>query len=80
MDNQRNTAVADQSQEARPVFSSDVPRGFQPVDLSPSDRRLLLRSTLGLFLRRLRHGIPVLKGDLLGLATYADDPRMERAA
>ena len=42
-------------------------------DLSSTDRRLLLRASLVLFLRRLNHNIPVLRDDLLRLAYYAPD-------
>jgi hypothetical protein len=41
--------------------------------LSSTQRNLLLRATLGLFLRRLNHNIPVFRDDLLRLAYYADD-------
>ena len=41
--------------------------------LSSTDRDLLLRATLGLFVRRLSHNIPVFRDDLLRLAYYADD-------
>jgi hypothetical protein len=72
MDTQRNTTVADQSQEFRLIFPSDAPIGSRPVDLSASDRRLLLTSTLGLFLRRLRHGYPLRSEEITKLAPYAD--------
>jgi hypothetical protein len=50
-----------------------VSRGeFERIDLSPGDRRLLLISTLGLYLRRLRHGIPVTREDISRLANYGD--------
>jgi hypothetical protein len=53
---------------------TSVPSSRQEVSssLSPSDQRLLLISTLGLFLRRLRHGIPVTREDLDNLARYTD--------
>lgn len=41
--------------------------------LSSRDRRLLLRASLVLFLRRLNHNIPVLRDDLLRLAYYAPE-------
>lgn len=41
--------------------------------LSASDRKLLLRASLALFLRRLNHNIPVLRDDLLRLAFYAPE-------
>jgi hypothetical protein len=50
--------------------------------LSRSDRRLLLISSLTLFLRRARHGYPVTSDDLVRLAAYgapADSPSMGRA-
>ena len=43
--------------------------------LSTSDRRLLLISTLSLFLRRARHGIAVTQDDLSRLSVYGDPPR-----
>lgn len=44
-------------------------RGTQ---LSHSDRRVLLISSLTLFLRRARHGHPVTSEDLVRLASYGD--------
>jgi hypothetical protein len=56
---------------------TSVPSSRQEAScsLSPSDQRLLLISTLGLFLRRLRHGIPVTREDLDNLARYTDAAR-----
>jgi hypothetical protein len=42
--------------------------------LSAEDRRLLLISSLSLFLRRARHGICVTPDDLIRLVPYADSP------
>lgn len=56
MDNHTNSASVEESQ----------------ADLAPSDRKLLLKSTLGLFLRRLNHNIPVTARDVISLAPYAD--------
>lgn len=42
-------------------------------DISASDRKLLFRASLALFLRRLNHNIPVLRDDLLRVAYYAPD-------
>jgi hypothetical protein len=44
-----------------------------PGEISNTDRKLLLRATLTLFLRRLAHNIPVRRGDLLRLAYYAPE-------
>ncbi len=64
-----------QEQEVRNIFCSShsASRKFERPDLSPSDRRLLLTSTLGLYLRRLKHGYSVSRDDLLRTADYADD-------
>ena len=43
----------------------------QPERLSESDRGLLVKASLKLFIRRLNHGIPVLRSDLLNVAYYA---------
>jgi len=51
-------------------------REFERTDLSPNDRLLLLTSALGLFLRRLKHGIPLLRSDLVRLEVYADVDRV----
>jgi hypothetical protein len=50
--------------------------------LASHDRHLLFRSTLGLFLRRANHHIPVTASDLIRLLPYVDpDPdEQERAA
>jgi hypothetical protein len=68
-------AVVKDSPE-KPLSNSSVePRfGPRPMNLEPSDRRLLLTSTLGLFLRRARHGIAVTSSDLIRLLPYCDDP------
>lgn len=47
-------------------------------DISTSDRNLLLRASLALFLRRLNHNVPVFRDDLLRVAYYAPD-EAERA-
>jgi hypothetical protein len=44
----------------------------QQTGLSSADRGLLLRSTLCLFLKRLRRGIPVTGEDLGRLVAYGD--------
>jgi hypothetical protein len=49
--------------------SQHVPR---EAHLSRSDRRILLISSLTLFLRRARHGHPVTSEDLVRLAHYGD--------
>jgi hypothetical protein len=61
--------------------SSPARQGHRDDDqsLSSTDRNLLLRATLGLFLRRLNHNIPVFRDDLLRLAYYADDAPEQRA-
>jgi len=47
-------------------------------DLAPHDRHLLFRSTLGLYLRRANHHIPVTASDLIRLMPYVDpDPEEE---
>ena len=53
-------------------------QGLESENLAPSDRRLLLRASLLLFLRRLNHNVPVLRDDLLRLAYYAPE-EAERA-
>jgi hypothetical protein len=63
-----------------PIDASHKTHG---VRLDPSDRRLLFTATLGLYLRRARHGIAVTAQDLIRLTEYADPdsaPEMERAA
>jgi hypothetical protein len=42
------------------------------TSLTQADCRLLLISSLTLFLRRARHGFPVTSADLLRLASYGD--------
>jgi len=66
MNASRNTAVVNGCQ------------GIESISLSDSDRRLLIRSSLTLFLRRLNHGVPVLRDDLLRVAFYAPE-QAERA-
>jgi len=75
MDTQTNTAVAEQSQgDLSPV-------GSRLADLAPRDRHLLFRSTLGLYLRRANHHIPVTASDLIRLLPYVDpDPDEQRHA
>jgi hypothetical protein len=78
---QRQSAVKD----PRGSFSekkSASHQKFDCEDLSPTERRLLLTSTLGLYLRRARHGIPLLRSDLVRLEVYADvdPPAAEEAA
>lgn len=53
------------------------PGDYLATDLAPSDRRLLLISSLTLFLRRARHGFVVTGDDLLRLSLYADPPQPE---
>lgn len=43
------------------------------VQLSCTDRRLLLAASFRLFLRRLAAGVPVLRSDVARLADYADE-------
>jgi hypothetical protein len=51
------------------------PRNISLADrLSPSDRRLLLISSLSLLLKRARHNFAVTSDDLTRLAPYADSP------
>jgi hypothetical protein len=45
----------------------------QAVQLSASDRHVLLTASFRLFLRRLTHNLPVLREDVLRVATYADE-------
>ena len=71
MDSQSNTAVTEKSQS---------PIGPQPIDLAPSDRHLLFRSTLSLLLRRANHHVPVTVDDLIRLLPYAYPDERERAA
>lgn len=50
-------------------------QAFGSNQLTDTDRKLLVRASLTLFLRRLNHGIPVLRSDLLQIAYYApEDP------
>lgn len=65
-----------------PAKHSDSHQKFDCTDLSPIERRLLLTSTLGLYLRRARHGIPLLRSDMVRLEVYADvdPPATEEAA
>jgi hypothetical protein len=53
--------------------------GAGPFDqgLSPNDRRLLLRSSLRLFLRRLSHNVAIRRADLERLVPYGDDSAPE---
>jgi hypothetical protein len=46
---------------------------FPSNNISPQDRRLLVKASLGLFLRRMNHGVPVHADDLIRLAAFADD-------
>jgi hypothetical protein len=65
----------DSSQGAKSGSAHRPTRPCGPsTGLSPSDRRLILISSLSLYLRRVRHNIPVTSGDLLRLAPYADSP------
>jgi hypothetical protein len=57
---------------ARNYPTSNSPAVSDP-EMSSTDRRLLLRATLLLFLRRLNRNIPVLRDDLLRLAYYAPE-------
>lgn len=45
----------------------------QVGDLSENDRKLLIRASLQLFLRRLSHNLPVHRSDLLRVAFYASE-------
>jgi hypothetical protein len=53
-----------------PIDSSSNP---DQENLTASDRQLLVRASLCLFLRRLNHGIPVFRDDLLRIAYYAPE-------
>jgi hypothetical protein len=69
----------------KPNFTLEVePRqGLRGVPLSHSDRRVLLISSLTLFLWRARHGYPITSEDLVRLASYGDatdSTSVERAA
>ena len=68
MDTETNTAAAGRSQGPDSIFPSEV----RPVRLSATDRRLFFTASLGLLLRRSRHGIPVTASDLIRLLEYAD--------
>lgn len=61
----------------RNEFSSNSSTSFDQ-EMSLADRRLLLRASLLVFLRRLNHNIPVLRDDLLRLTYYAPE-EAERA-
>jgi hypothetical protein len=43
------------------------------AELPANDRRLLLRATLGLFLKRVNHNIPIFRDDLYRLADCAEE-------
>ena|ERR1700680_1067056 len=55
---------------APPALSSQDPTLAE--NISPSDRRLLLAASFGLFLFRIRHGLTVWRGDVLRVADLAD--------
>jgi len=57
---------------------SQVEEQRQAIQLSTPDRRLLLSATFRLFLSRLKHGLPVLRDDVVRVAAYADES--QRAA
>jgi hypothetical protein len=42
-------------------------------EIPPSGRKLLLAASFRLFLRRLQHGFPVTRTELIYLLPYADD-------
>ena len=48
-------------------------QAIQCDPLTDNDRRLLVRASLSLFLRRLNHNVPVLRSDLLRVAFYAPE-------
>jgi hypothetical protein len=78
------TAVmqAGQGESQRDKHGANLTRSDEPR-LSRADRRVLLISSLTLFLRRARHGYPITAADLLRLASYgdpADAPSMLSAA
>ena len=53
--------------------ATDSRQAPQFGELSETDRRLLVRASLTLLLRRINHGIPVLRSDLLRVAYYAPE-------
>jgi hypothetical protein len=68
------------------VDGEEVSQGLPQVsasslgcEISSWDRRLLLAASFRLFLRRLHHGIPVLRSDVQRLVDFADRD-METAA
>ena len=64
-----------QEQQVRNSFRGNhsTSRKFKRTHLSRNDQRLLLTSTLTLFLRRIERGLPVLRTDLSRIAEFADD-------
>jgi len=55
------------------VGSKTLPMHLDGVaTLSRNDRHLLLRASLGLFLKRLNHNIPVFRDDIARLTDCAD--------
>jgi hypothetical protein len=57
------------SEVTREVQALSKPR----INLSVTERRLLLAAALRLFLRRIRHNLPIHKSELLHLVACADD-------
>ena len=75
--------ITQNSRGRQGVGFKSSPDAIRPVLLSPGDRRLLLTSTLGVLLRRARHGTQVTAEDLLRLVPYADPeavPEVTKAA
>ena len=48
-------------------------QAIQCDPLTDNDRRLLVRASLSVLLRRLNHNLPVLRSDLLRVAFYASE-------
>ena len=62
------------SDETQARYFCGLPEKSLGLELSAVDRRLLLASSLRLYLRRLSHNIGVTAGDLLRLLPYSDPP------
>jgi hypothetical protein len=82
MSNATAVEQIEQGESQRTNHGATLTRSDEPR-LSQSDRRVLLISSLTLFLRRARHGFAVTEADLLRLASYgdpADPPAIASAA
>jgi hypothetical protein len=55
------------------VSSKSIQLPGRVENLPSEDKRLLLRASLGLLLKRLNHHIPVFRDDLVRLADCADE-------